>query len=107
MLFQLYFLVVIISGFVIVESTLTPKSPKGGTDSKLKTEKGPQNYSVFEKKLVSETPSSRDILTYSNGYSKNTKDYRFQGLVLGYVTPVSFELLLCLKMFRRFVVLVE
>lgn len=106
-LWQLHFLIVTLSSIVIVKSTLTPKSPKGGTDSKLKVEKGPQNYSVFEKKLVTETPSSKDILIYNNGYSKNTKDYKFQGLVLGYVTPVSFELLMCLKMFRLFVVLVE
>lgn len=71
--------------------TLTPKSPKSNSKEKIKLEKtktGPQNYSVLTKKFVSESPNSKDIIANHGAFFKEVDEYSFDGLVLGYVTPV-------------------
>lgn len=76
----------------LVSATLTPKSPKGAKDSKAKTEKvrlGPQNYTVFDRNLVTEHPVAKNIISNCQAYFAKTSDYKLDGLVLGYVTPVS------------------
>lgn len=74
------------------ETTLTPKSPKNNKE-KTKVEKiksGPQNYTVFTKKLVTEAPNSKDIISNHGAFFKEVDEFTFQGLVLGYVTPVCY-----------------
>lgn len=71
--------------------TLTPNSPKRNKEKKFKQEKvrlGPQNYTVRSAKLVSEKVSAKDILANYQAFCSETDDYHFEGLVLGYVTPV-------------------
>lgn len=75
-------------------ATLTPKSPRGNKENKNKVDKvrlGPQNYTVFDKNFVTEAPTAKDILTNYQAFFRETDEYRFDGLVLGYVTPVSVE----------------
>ncbi|KAI7815376.1 chitinase-domain containing protein [Rhyzopertha dominica] len=83
------FLWVVLVCICCVQSTLTPKSPKGdrvkAKPEKLKT--GPINSTVFDNNLVIETPNPKDILTWNQAYYKDTSVYRFKNLVLGYVTP--------------------
>lgn len=77
---------------IVIECTLTPKSPKT-KKNELKSDKvksGPQSYSVFDRNLVVENPSYKDILINYQAYSKNVDNYNINGLVLGYITPVSF-----------------
>lgn len=76
------------------ETTLTPKSPRGNNKDKSKAEKiktGPQNYTVFTKKFVTETPNSKDIIANHGAFFREVDEFSFQGLVLGYVTPVGFS----------------
>lgn len=77
-----------------LESTLTPKSPRGSNKDKIKTEKirtGPQNYTVYTKKYVTESPNSKDIIANHGAFFREVDEFSFaDGLVLGYVTPVCF-----------------
>lgn len=89
-------LLLVISIFLMMifqsEPTLTPKSPKSNKE-KNKAEKvksGPQNYTIFTKKYVSETPNSKDIINNYGAYFREVDEFSFQGLVLGYVTPVCY-----------------
>ncbi|KAK9720641.1 Glycosyl hydrolases family 18 [Popillia japonica] len=69
------------------ESTLTPKSPKSKKTEKVEdTPVGPQDETVFDKKLVIDPPSAKDILNNYNSYSVDRTTYRTQKS-LGYVTP--------------------
>ncbi|XP_066250520.1 chitinase domain-containing protein 1 [Euwallacea similis] len=52
-----------------------------------KPKSGPQKYSVFDKKFVSEEATALDILTNYQAFHTEVDDYNFNGLVLGYVTP--------------------
>ncbi|KAJ8929825.1 hypothetical protein NQ314_017423 [Rhamnusium bicolor] len=73
-----------------VDATLSPKSPKGNKENKNKVEKvrlGPQNYTVVDKNFVSETSTAKDILTNYQAFFRETDEYTFEGIVLGYVTP--------------------
>lgn len=88
---------IVISVMIILQSeaTLTPKSPKGNTKDKSKTEKiktGPQSYTVFIKKFVTDTPNSKDIIINHGAFFKEVDEFSFPGLVLGYVTPVCYIL---------------
>lgn len=77
---------------LLTVATLTPKSPRGAKEAKTKPDKfksGPQSYSVFDRNLIVEKPTAKDILTNCRAYSSNTNMYNFDGLSLGYVTPVS------------------
>lgn len=66
-------------------NTKKPKAPP----KEPKVNSGPQEQNVFERELVQEEPSSRDIYMEHATYSKNTDVRQFNGTVLGYVTPVS------------------
>ncbi|KAG5879225.1 hypothetical protein JTB14_026721 [Gonioctena quinquepunctata] len=75
-----------------VEGTLSPKSPrrKKDEDVKPKVDKarvGPQNYTVFNKNLVNEAPTSKEIITNHQGFFREVDEFSFDGMVLGYVTP--------------------
>ncbi|KAJ8923208.1 hypothetical protein NQ315_001763 [Exocentrus adspersus] len=48
---------------------------------------GPQNYTVFDKSLVAEEILAEDVLKNYQAFFRETDEYRFDGLVLGYVTP--------------------
>ncbi|XP_056637560.1 chitinase domain-containing protein 1 [Diorhabda sublineata] len=75
----------------VVVSTLTPKSVKNKEKkSKTTNEKlrlGPQNYTVFNKNLVKEYPTSKEIITNHQAFFREVDEYNFDGIVLGYVTP--------------------
>lgn len=70
-------------------ATLTPSDVKGkGKKVKeLKVKQGPQSSSVFDRGLIQEEPSAKDILVESGTYYEETALKNFKGTVLGYVTP--------------------
>lgn len=70
-------------------ATLTPSDVKGkGKKVKeLKVKQGPQPTSVFDRGLIQEEPSAKDILVESGAYYEETALKNFKGTVLGYVTP--------------------
>ncbi|CAH1108406.1 unnamed protein product [Psylliodes chrysocephalus] len=94
---NLFYINIILLCLPTAELTLSRKSPKSkekdkeiknnitGTDNKVRL--GPQNYNVFNKNLVSENPTSQEILTNHKGFYKEVDDFNFPGMVLGYVTP--------------------
>lgn len=99
-----YFLVVLVVLCVICEikssQTLSPKN-RGGKKKQeepppsppkkklIQSVTGPQKYSVFDKGFVSEDASASEIIANYQAFNSETDDYNFNGLVLGYVTPVS------------------
>ncbi|EFA08676.1 chitinase domain-containing protein 1 [Tribolium castaneum] len=76
-----------------VHGTLTPKSRKDKRDDKffvhIKT--GPQNITVFDRNLVTEAATPREVLQNYLAYFREIDNYQFDGLVLGYVTPWNNE----------------
>lgn len=92
--YTVFSLVVFILLILQSKSTLTPKSPRGSNKDKVKAEKirtGPQNYTVFSKKYVTETPNPKDIIANHGAFFREVDEFSFEnGLVLGYVTPVCF-----------------
>lgn len=88
MLLNAYTLLLILPLFCI--ATLTPKSKN--REVKIKPEKvksGPQNYSVFDRNLIVENPTAKEIVLNHQAYYADIEKRNFDGLVLGYVTPVS------------------
>lgn len=86
MMFLCFFVLVAMS-FCVGEATLTPKQRK--SDNKFgNIKRGPQNITVFDRHLVSDSTSIREILQNYQGYFREIDHYQFDGLVLGYVTPV-------------------
>lgn len=75
------------------DTTLTPKSPKGSKVKPNKVKSGPQNYSVFTKKFVMDSPNSKDIIVNHAAFFKEVDEYSYDGMVLGYITPVSHYIL--------------
>lgn len=77
------------------EATLNPSKKKGKGKQKaqevVNTNSGPQEKSVYERNLVVEEPLATDILKEANTYYKETSLKNFNGTVLGYVTPVSWQ----------------
>lgn len=73
-----------------VHCTLSPsdKSKKGAKQKELKVKVGPEQYSVFDRNLIEDEPSPKDILVESGSYYKDTENRLFNGTVLGYVTSV-------------------
>lgn len=71
-----------------VDSTISPgdKSQKQPKPLKLKT--GPRDESVFDLDLIDIEPSAKEILINNGAYYKDTSARRFNGTVLGFVTPV-------------------
>lgn len=72
------------------QSTLTPNSRKSDSSKFAKVKTGPQSSSVFDRNLVTETTNIREILQNYKAYFKEVDNYDFDGLVLGYVTPVLY-----------------
>ena len=70
------------------EATLTPKSRKNDDLRLAKIKSGPQNLTVFDRSLVTETVVPKEILQNYQGYFREVDDFQFEGHVLGYVTPV-------------------
>lgn len=73
------------------EATLTPKSPRSNKEAKedsVKILSGPVNQTVIDRNLLTKSPSSKHILQNHQAYYKDTTESNFEGLVLGFVTPV-------------------
>lgn len=70
-----------------IEATLTPKSRKN--QKLLKSYRsGPQNRTVYDRNLVTENTSPKEILNNNKAYFREVDNYNFEGQVLGYITPV-------------------
>ncbi|EDW03921.1 GH11509 [Drosophila grimshawi] len=67
--------------------TLSPDSKAKSKSKNSKFLRGPQDNDVFDLKLVSPKPSPKDIVMHNEAYYKDTALRRFNGTVLGYVTP--------------------
>ncbi|XP_044758979.1 chitinase domain-containing protein 1 [Coccinella septempunctata] len=83
---------------MITHATLSPKSKKKQTTEKPLVKKnvkpqnniikGPLNETVFHRNLVNDGPLwASDIISNHRGYFRETDEYSFDGIVLGYVTP--------------------
>ncbi|KAK9885338.1 hypothetical protein WA026_010837 [Henosepilachna vigintioctopunctata] len=83
---------------ILIDGTLTPKSKyKKQTTEKpsikkhvknLNPLKGPQNQTVFQRNLVSDNiQRSIDVLNNHQAFFRETDEYSFDGIVLGYITP--------------------
>ncbi|XP_044738709.1 chitinase domain-containing protein 1 [Chrysoperla carnea] len=59
----------------------------GASKDKTKPLKGPIDQSVFERDLLLEFPSAKQILKHHQSYYQETDLVNFNGTVLGYVTP--------------------
>lgn len=66
------------------ECTLSPSKNK-----KSSVRLGAIETSVQDRNLLIENPSAKDILNNYQAYYSNTSKYNSEGIVLGYVTPVS------------------
>lgn len=78
-----------------VSATLSPSKTKKGKqqkDKELILKVGPVEKNVYERELVIEEPTGNSIVIESGTYFKETGLKNFNGTVLGYVTPVSFEI---------------
>lgn len=86
---NLYFLLCVLPLLSI--ATLTPKTKrKIEVTVKAETAKvGPQNYSIFDRNLIVENPTAKEIILNHQAYFADTQKYYFNGLVLAYVTPVG------------------
>ncbi|XP_048510676.1 chitinase domain-containing protein 1 isoform X2 [Athalia rosae] len=71
--------------FLIVATTSGTLSPRQNRVKKIK--KGPVDTDVYERGLVFEDLSAKDIIDEAHTYYKDTGIKRFPGAVLGYVTP--------------------
>ncbi|XP_019871850.2 chitinase domain-containing protein 1 [Aethina tumida] len=75
------------------ECTLSPKSPKTKQSKEVKPIKnvkiktGPLNLTVFQRNLVVENPTPKEIVSNHGAFFQETDEYNFDGMVLGYVTP--------------------
>lgn len=85
-----YILVIAVLLFVVSsECTLSPPAKKNSKKDKgkLGSKKGPVNQDVYERQLVVKEPKAHGIVKESGLYYVNTTFRRFNGDVLGYVTP--------------------
>lgn len=78
-----------------VNSTLSPKSKGDKSRNVVKPEKvelvlktGALEENIFERGLIDDEPSAKDIIVENGAYYKDTAINYFNGSVLGYVTPV-------------------
>lgn len=84
---KLQVLIILVLLTIYNESTLTPKSRKSKKTEKIEESvTGPQDETVFDKNLVVDPPSPKEIVNNYNTYSTDRKKYRTQK-ALGYVTP--------------------
>ncbi|XP_045477613.1 chitinase domain-containing protein 1 [Harmonia axyridis] len=92
------YIILFLSLIMLTSSTLSPKSKKKqqSTEKPLvkKTTKsqsllkGPLNETVFQRNLVNDGPlMASDILKNHLGFFRETDEYAYDGIVLGYVTP--------------------
>lgn len=77
----------------LAHGTLSPsnKNKKAKSAKDVKVKSGPQPDSVIDRNLVEEEPMARDIIVENAAYYKDTRNRLFNGTVLGYVTPVNFQ----------------
>lgn len=75
---------------LLVDGTISPssKGKRAKTPKELKVNVGPADKSVFDRNLIEDEPLARDILAEHGAYFQDTSARRFDGTVLGYVTPV-------------------
>jgi chitinase domain-containing protein 1 len=82
-----------------VSATINPSKNKKSkqkaqqAEVKIKVNVGPQEKSVYERNLVDNEPLASEIIAESGTYFKHTSLKNFNGTVLGYVTPVSENLI--------------
>lgn len=74
-----------------VESTISPGDKSQKQPKPLKVKTGPRVESVFDLDLIDIEPSAKEILINSGSYYKDTSARRFNGTVLGFVTPVCYN----------------
>lgn len=89
--YQWCLVLIFVVGVAVVSGTLSPSS-KTKNKSKAKEYKansGPVSESVFDRGLIEEEPSSKDIITEGGTYFADTSFRNFNGTILGYVTPVN------------------
>ncbi|XP_066269430.1 chitinase domain-containing protein 1-like [Branchiostoma lanceolatum] len=92
---RLFLLVAALLLLTGVDGTIQPKSKSKGKKKDKKKEKKkdgatplPTDETVLERKLVTEKPKTKDILTEHTRYSiSSLENKNFPGTVLGYVTP--------------------
>ncbi|CAH1247963.1 CHID1 [Branchiostoma lanceolatum] len=92
---RLFLLVAALLLLTSVDGTIQPKSKSKGKKKDKKKEKKkdgatplPTDETVVERKLVTEKPKTKDILTEHTRYSiSSLENKNFPGTVLGYVTP--------------------
>lgn len=77
--------VISISLIICGQCTLSPSKNK-----KSSVRLGAVDNSVHDRNLIIENPSAKDILNNYKSYYTNTTKYNVDGIVLGYVTPVSY-----------------
>ena len=88
-LWTIYFVCIFIDN---ANSTISPGDKSQKQPKPLKVKTGPRDESVFDLDLIDIEPSAREILINSGSYYKNTAERRFNGTVLGFVTPVSLNI---------------
>lgn len=77
-----------------ISATINPSKTKkakqkSSKEVNLKINNGAQDKSVYERNLVDNEPLAAEILAEANTYYKETSLKNFDGILLGYVTPVS------------------
>ncbi|XP_037806542.1 chitinase domain-containing protein 1 [Lucilia sericata] len=70
-----------------VDATISPGDKSQKQPKPLKVKTGPRDESVFDLDLIDIEPSAKEILINSGSYYKDTTARRFNGTVLGFVTP--------------------
>ncbi|XP_030555095.1 chitinase domain-containing protein 1 [Drosophila novamexicana] len=81
--------------------TLSPNTKTKNNHRESKFLRGPQDNDVFELDLVSAEPFAKDILIHHEAYYKDTGKRRFNGTILGYVTPWNSHGYDVAKMFAK------
>lgn len=93
-MFSIKFCTIIYCNFILlsvsVNCTLSPSDrDKKSKAPVLKVKTGPQKSDVFQRNLIEEEPSAKDILIENGAYYEGTARRLFNGTTLGYVTPVN------------------
>lgn len=86
---EIYLIMTLVTG---VLATLGPSNTKKGkqkTPPEIKMNVGPVDKNVFDRGLVEAEPLASAIISEANTYYKDTSLKNFNGVVLGYVTPVK------------------
>lgn len=78
----------------VANATIMPPLPgqrKPIVEKPLKVNYGPVDQNVFERKLLSERPTVKEIITEGKAYFYNTSVRMFDGPTLGFVTPWNYH----------------